>query len=145
MVSQHFKDNLDVSSCSLLITTSAYYKVCWMVRRHRVQIDVQVQVGQLDYQLAENAVNMARHRKSLTNFFVIYCLFVLCYLPYVVMNAVIATTGRNESKQSLHELSCLIVFLNSTLNPFVFCWRFQQIRVAVIATTKRIFRRNSNQ
>ena len=129
----------------LLITTSAYYKVCWMVRRHRIQIDVQVQVGQLDYQEAENVVNMARHRKSLTNFLVIYCLFVLCYLPYVVMNVVIATTGRNESKQSLYELSGLIVFLNSTLNPFVFCWRFQQIRVAVIATTKRIFRRNSNQ
>ena len=128
----------------ILFITSTYYKVFRIVHRHRTQIDVQVQVGQFNDQ-EENPMNTAQRKKSLVNMFLIYCLFVLCYLPYVVMLAVIRSTDSTVCKQSLVEVSIVITLLNSTLNPLVYCWRFQPIRVAVIASTKKIFWRNSHQ
>ena len=129
----------------ILITTSAYYKVFLIVHRHRAQVDVQVQVGQFDHQ-EENSTNTAERRKSLVSMFLIYCLFVLCYLPFVIVSVVKYTaTDATMIKQSIMDLSILIVYLNSTLNPLVYCWRFQQIRFAVIKTTKKICWTNSHQ
>ena len=128
----------------LFITTSAYYKVFRILHRHRAQVDVQVQAGQFNDQ-EENSTNTAERRKSLVTMFLIYCLFLLCYLPFVVVSVVMHITGYTVIKQSIIDLSMLIVFLNSTLNPFLYCWRFQQIRIAVIETTRKIFRRNSHQ
>ena len=129
----------------LVVTTSAYYKVFQIVRRHRNNIDMRAQATQVEDQ-EENPVNMAEHRKSLVNKFLVYCLLVVCYLPYFLVYAVVVTTGQlTVTKVSLLEVSTVIVHLNSTLNPLVYCWRFQQIRVAIIETTKKIFRINSHQ
>ena len=128
----------------ILITTSAYYKVFRIVQRHRAQVDAQVQVGQFNNQ-EENSTNTAERRKSLVTMFLIYCLFLLCYLPFVVVSVVMHITGYTVIKQSTIALPMFIVLLNSTLNPLVYCWRFQQIRIAVIETTKKICRRNSHQ
>ena len=128
----------------LVVTASAYYKVLQIVRRHRALIVVRMQVGLTEIQ-EENPMNMAEHRKSLVNMFLIYCLFVFCYLPSFVMFGVVVSTGRTVLKQSLLELSLITAYLNSTLNPFVYCWRLKTIRVAVIETINKIFRRNYQQ
>ena len=122
---------------NVCVTTFAYCKIYRVVRRHQAQIHRQMQafVGQQE----GNSLNLPQFKKSLVNMLLIYCTFLFCYLPYIIVTVVIFITGRTMSKQSILEVAYLLVYINSTLNPLVYCWRFQQIRAAIRETARRLF------
>ena len=123
---------------SVCVTTFAYCKIYRVVRRHQAQIHSQVQQVQVGQQEG-NSLNLPQFKKSLVNMLLIYCTFLFCYLPYIIVTVVIFITGRTISKQSMLEVTYLLVYINSTLNPLVYCWRFQQIRAAIRETARRLF------
>jgi len=56
---------------------------------------------------------------------------VACYLPFGVVIAVLAITGQATSSIELAwETTIVIVSLNSSLNPFIYCWKIKEIRQA---------------
>ena len=122
---------------NVCVTTFAYCKIYRVVRRHQAQIHRQMQafVGQQE----GNSLNLPHFKKSLVNMLLIYCTFLFCYLPYIIVTVFIFITGRTMSKQSILEVAYLLVYINSTLNPLVYCWRFQQIRAAIRETARRLF------
>ena len=126
-----------VAVCSL-ITVFSFCKIYRVVRRHQVQIhaQMQVQVGQQD-----NSLNMPQFKKSFLSMFLIYVVFILCYLPVFLALVIMSTTGITVTKYSFYELGMEIVCINSSLNPFVYFWRLEQVRVAVLETTRNIFNR----
>ena len=95
----------------------------------------------IEYGARLNASNYHRGcRKSLIAKFLIYCLLIVCYLPLCVMLTVQKLRGYGSANfQSVHKMSFVLVFrVNSTLNPFIYCWRFHNIRSAVIETARKI-------
>ena len=117
---------------SISVTTFAYCKIYRVVRRHQAQIQSQLQIQVV--QQEGSSLDMPQFKKSFWNMVLIYCVFLFCYFPVLAVRAVISTTERTVSKQSAFELALLFLYLNSTLNPLIYCWRFQQIRVAVLET-----------
>ena len=69
----------------------------------------------------------------------VYLVFTVCYLSNICVFIIIASTSepRNDL-QHLHFYTLTLLFLNSTLNPLIHCWRVNHIRHTVIATLRNI-------
>ncbi|XP_015771872.1 PREDICTED: adenosine receptor A2b-like isoform X3 [Acropora digitifera] len=107
------------SSGSLLTTFVCVY-VYVVARYHQNQIQAQ----------------FLRERKSALNVVYIYIVFAACYLPKLCSTFDDAITG-NPSLFTLFAL--FFVFLNSSLNPLVYCWRLRAVRQIMKDTLKKIF------
>ena len=133
---------VSLASPCLLVTTTAYFRVFRIVHRHQTQIQ------SLELQVREPAdhedgapMNITEQRKSLIAKFLIYCLLIVCYLPLCVTVILVRIRGYGSADlNTMDKISRALVCFNSTLNPFIYCWRFHNIRSAVIETARKIFR-----
>ena len=108
----------------LLYTTLAYIRIYLAVRRHKNQIRVQQ---------VQNAANFASRIKSAVGTFYVFLVFCLaCYLPSFICLTAITIYGPNVALNRLFLFSCTLVFLNSSLNPVINCWKIRQIRHTVM-------------
>ena len=105
-------------------TYSTIYRIC---RRHRIQIQNQAQVQQ-----DPEALDLKRYKKSLITMIVLLILLILCYFPYIFTRAVAHSANWSPSYRSLMvRWSASLVYLNSSVNPLVFCWRLPGMRIAM--------------
>ena len=116
------------------ISTVIHVTIYRIVRRHRNEIWAQEQAVQ-----AENEFNMARFKKTAVNTFIVYYFLLLCYVPFstVWMLRMAGTTSLNNP--IIGKVANTIVFLNSAINPFLYCWRLPTIRGPVMTLLKKIF------
>lgn len=86
-------------------------------------------VGAFD---AGNSISMIRLKRSATNTFVFYIILTLCYSPMYIMLTVTLSMKAIWTKE--WNFSVTLVFMNSSINPFIFCWRLRKLRVTVKET-----------
>ena len=106
----------------LLVTTVVYIKIYLAVRRHKDQIQA----------LQVQNPNFASLVKSAVSTFWVYLVFLVCYLLMLICLAVVAIYGRNITLKITLLFSCTLVFLNSSLNPVIYCWKMRHIRHAIM-------------
>ena len=113
----------------LLLTTAAYRKIYLAVRHHRSQIRLH-QVNQV----AENdqMSNFARRIKNAVGIFYVYLVFQFCFLPHLICMITIQIYGSSMALKTFFLFSMTLVFLNSSLNPVIYCWKMRPIRSAVM-------------
>lgn len=116
-----------------LVTTIAYIKIYRGLRHHDHQIQDEAQVENL--QQAGNTLDVARYKRSASSMLWIFCLFVLCYLPYICTDAVRRFMGHTVFIQCINEFTITIAYLNSCLNPILYCLRHPAIRASVLKNT----------
>ena len=125
----------------ICIITSSFAYICIyrIVRRHQLQIHSQQQAVATSN--AENSINMIRLKRSAMNTFVFYIFLIICYSPMYIMLTV------NLSKKAIWtkewNFSVTLVFMNSSINPFLFCWRLRELRVIVTKTIRKIIGRQT--
>ena len=61
-----------------------------------------------------------------------YLVFLVCYLPYVIILVSIETNGPSIVFQKIYLFSITLTYLNSSFNPVIYCWKIRRIRHAVI-------------
>ena len=110
------------------VTTVAYYRVFKVVRYHQNQIQSQSQVQN------EHTMEAVRVKKSALNTLYVYAVFLACYLPILFSSILLLVDNFNISFLLAYNFSGFLVFLNSSLNPFVYCWRYREIRQIVKST-----------
>ena len=120
----------------LAATTFFNYKIYLAVRHHTNQIQV-LQVQEIG-ENREMASNYANLRKSALSTFYVYLLFLLCYLPNICGYVVITIHGSGTTIEGLSIYMLTLVFLNSSLNPLIYCWKMKQVRRSVIDTLRNI-------
>ena len=113
-----------------LVTTTVYVKIYQTVRHHKKQIQSLQRVQQVEH-IGEMS-NMVSVLKSAVGIFYMYLVFVACYLPYLVCLVVADTTVTSNSIKSLYLFSYTILFLNSSLNPVIYCWKLRHIRHTIM-------------
>ncbi|XP_078360799.1 histamine H2 receptor-like [Oculina patagonica] len=129
-----------ISFLCFFTTTFLYFKIYRAVRRHRNQIhSLQVQVAQN----GEMTANAASIRKSAVGAFYVYLVFFLCYFPQGCRLIVIIVTGLNNVTKGFSLYSRTLLFLNSSLNPIVYCWKMRHIRHAIVDILRNIFSSHS--
>ena len=118
---------------SFVVTTLSTLKIFQIIRRHQRQITQQQQSVQSS---TTNA--MIKCRKSAVTVLYVYGLFVILYLPFCTTMFVEAVTGYTLTVKIAYDYVTTAVFINSFLNPIVYCWRIGEIRRAV----KNLLRKN---
>ena len=120
----------------LFLTTVAYLRIYKVVRYHQNQIHHQLQ--QPDAQAPE----LLREKKSAFNSLFVYVVFLVCFLPHLCSLMFLINNSLQISLLLIEQVSRFLVFLNSSLNPLIYCWRYREIREIVKSTVKKIFRIN---
>ena len=108
----------------LLGNLAVYLKIYFIVRRHQKQIRQQQQQQQQQPN-DENIFSLTRFKKTALNTFLVYILLSCCYMPYCF--AFVIQSVSLEVQVAMITL----IFINSSLNPLLYCWRDRQIRTAV--------------
>lgn len=117
---------------SMAITFIAYLKVLKSVRRHESEIGDQktIQTAQ-QFPVEHRLTKITRYKKSTMTMVYILGIFVLCYIPFLCVKVVYKIDGYTTSVKTANLYASTIVFLNSSFNPLVYCWRIPNIRKAV--------------
>ena len=115
-------------------STIIHITIYRIVRRHRNDIRAQEQAVQ-----ATNEFNMARFKKTAVNTFIVYYFLLLCYVPFSIAWVLRMVGSSSLENPIVWKLGNTIVFLNSALNPFLYCWRLPSIRGPVMTLLKKIF------
>ena len=66
----------------------------------------------------------------------VYGLMLAFYLPFISVVMSEAILGVTQSVTLAYDVATAIVFINSSLNSIIYCWRMAQIRLAVINILK---------
>ena len=85
-----------------------------------------------------NTLNIARYRKALYSALWVQLALVVCYVPLLTVEFVISfSKERFPNFIIIRGMAIFLVFFNSTLNLFLYCWKIRAVRRAVKQTIKQ--------
>ena len=127
--------NTIIGAFGFVITFVVYIKIYLTVRRHKNHIQF-MQIR--DEAQSEQIKNFTALIKSTVGILYVYLVFLICYLPYLICIAVILIYGLSIASKKLFLYSLTLVFLNSSLNPVIYCWKIKHIRHAIIDILRKM-------
>ena len=119
----------------LFFTTVVYIRIYLAIRRHKNQIQA-LQVQEITQ--AGEMANFASLIKSTVGIFYAYLTFLACYLPFLICLAVLEFYGPTIALKRFLLFSSTLLYLNSSLNPVIYCWKMRHIRHAIIDILRNI-------
>ena len=116
----------------LVISITSYTKIFSALRHHQahVQDHSQQQPSQ------PSALNVARYRKAVYSALWVQLALVVCYTPYGILEIVLSKTYSSHLRV-FREITIVLVYFNSTLNPCLYCWKISEVRQAVKRTIRQ--------
>ena len=132
-------DIITITSGAVCLTTTGliYCKIYSIVRHHTNQHALQLQ--EVSQNQNGEMANAARLKKTELATFYVYVLFLACLLPFLCVRTAIRMHGESVLRIHLLRYSMTLVFLNSSLNPLIYCWKMRNIRQAVMSVLRNIF------
>ncbi|CAH3169184.1 unnamed protein product [Pocillopora meandrina] len=120
---------------SLLISLVSYTKIFRTLRNRQGEEHDQLQPSQ------PSVLNMARYRKVVHSALwiqLVLLALVVCFAPFFIVVAVVAHSKTHSSHLViLRGIIVVLVYFNSTLNPFLYCWKISEVRQAVKQTIRQ--------
>ena len=90
----------------------------------------------------ENRLDMARYKRAVSSALWLQFILVICYLPFALVNIVLSVTTSSQSAMPsslfvARSFAIVLTFLNSSLNPILYCWKIRPVRQAVKTTVRQ--------
>ena len=113
---------------SVIISLSSYTKIVLKLRQHQTSVQENVHQGMAN--AGGVPINLRRYKRTVVSIALVQISLVACYVPFLIF-----LIGHLDYVFFL--VSTTFVYLNSSLNPFLYCWRIKEVRQAVLGTIKR--------
>ena len=112
---------------SYVVVGFLYLKVCKVVKRHQEAIAAQ----QTDPEVTRR---MLKEKKALNTAIYVIGAFILCNLPLVLSLTLVWLRVISQGRNAFLVLSWagLMVLFNSSLDPFIYCWRDNRSRREIL-------------
>ena len=126
---------------SLLVSVFSYVKIFKTLRYRQVQVHRNTQQGQRPNG-GGNQLNIARYKKTVYSIAWVQLALLICYFPLNLM-VFLRSLGKLPfltEKYLIWELFVALLYLNSSLNPALYCWRIRDVRQEVKNMIRKIFR-----
>ena len=112
----------------LLLITSiyCYTRIFFILRNH-----IQAQVIPEGQQNGISPLNLSRYKKTVSTALWVFAALIICYLPFGL--GLLVQTMLSEITQPILIMSffgLILVYLNSSLNPLLYCWKIREVRHA---------------
>ena len=120
---------LVIAAIGFIVSFVVYTRIYLTVRRHKKQIQ-SMQIQEI-VQAGEKA-NFTALIKSTVGLFYVYLVFLISYLPFFICIAVVRIYGSSIAFRKVFIFSWTLIFLNSSLNPVIYCWKMRHIRRVII-------------
>ena len=118
-----------------IITAVAHCRIYFAVRRHTNQIQV-LQMQVIEISQVESAV---RQRKSAVSTIYVYLVLLACCLPKFCATVALRIRPSSTAFNALRFYTGTLLFLNSSLNPVIYCWRMRPIRHAIKDVLQKLY------
>ena len=120
----------------LITSIFSYTKVLLILRHNQVDVQNSAARGQLSQAIPGN---IARYRKAVYSVLWVQAALFFCYLPVGIVGAFTPQRGPVPVKNYLaRQFAVTLVYLNSSINPLLYCWRMREVKRAVKATIRQL-------
>ncbi|XP_074636638.1 melanocyte-stimulating hormone receptor-like [Acropora palmata] len=120
---------------SLFISVFSYTKVILRLRQHQAQI--QQYAGHEKANGRKIPLNIERYKKMVHSVAWVQLAMVVCYFPAILIMIMMMTEWRDCNFFFQITARTTLLF-NSSLNPFLYCWKISEVRQEVKNTMKEI-------
>ena len=122
---------------SIIVSTFSYTKIFFTLRHQQAQVQDHVQPEQSSR--VRSVLNIARYKKTVYTVAWIQFAMLACYGPYIVMAFLFDFGNIDYSTETriANEFFVCLLFLNSSLNPVLYCWRIKDVRQQVKNTIRK--------
>ena len=117
----------------LIISIFSYTKIFLTLRHHQNQVQ-----GHVQQPNQTNQPNIARYKKAVSTAMWLQLTLVAFYLPHGIVDVLMIHGGLSASLYHARIYSATLVFLNSSLNPILYCWKLAEVRQAVKGTIRQV-------
>ena len=141
-----FHDKLELASWwtlqafiifSIIVSTFSYSKIFFTLRHQQAQVQGHLHTGQSS--TVRSVLSIARYKKTVYSVVWIQFAMLACYGPNIVMAFLWFFGNVDYSTEIIitNEVFGCLVFLNSSLNPVLYCWRIKDFRQEVKNTIRK--------
>ena len=81
-------------------------------------------------------LNIVQYKKVVSSIFWLQLTLVACYAPFLTVSLLRHTVLSGKTIYGLWLFTATLVYSNSSLNPFLYCWKIREVRMAVKNTAK---------
>ena len=122
-----------VISLCLLISLFSYTKIFVTLRHHQMEVH-----GHAQPQQPSQTINLARYRKVLSSVVWLQLALTFCYLPQGIEMFLLIYTDASLPIFGAGLYTTVLVYLNSSLNPIICCWKIKEVRQAAKGIIKQL-------
>ena len=126
---------------SIFASVFSFTKIALKLRQQQAQ--VQQRVGQEQANGGGIRLNIARYKKMVHSVAWLQMALIVCYMPFISLLFFAIVTQRLIRGVFVYRSLITAVFLNSSINPILFCWRIREVKREVKKILKQIYQRSS--
>ena len=115
----------------LLTTIFCYTMIHLKLRHQQAQLHSNVPIARG----GRIPLNIARYKKTVSSMLWVQLALVSCYVPFVIV-IVLSTNGKSFLAWRASET---LTYLNSSLNPILYCWKIWEVKQTVRDTIRQFY------
>ena len=120
----------------ITISLFCYTKIVLKLRQHQTSVQENVHQGMAN--AGGVPINLEQYKRTVVSIALVQIALVACYFPSLIFLILAQLDGIPYNVfVSIILTSITLLYLNSSLNPFLYCWRIKEVRQAVLGTIKR--------
>ena len=124
-----------VASFGNLVTSIfCYTRIHLKLRHQQAQVQNNVPNGQQNGERIP--LNIARYKKTVSSIMWVQLALVACYVPWGIVAGIY---GNAKDHSEAFIAASTLVYLNSSLNPILYCWKIKEVRQAVKGTIRQLY------
>ena len=110
----------------LIVTTYCYARI-YLTLQNNIQAQITPQ-GQPN---GISPINLLRYKKTVSSALWIFAAMMICYVPFGLVLIASIIMSPSVSLITGNYFTITLVYLNSSLNPMLYCWKIREVRNTV--------------
>ena len=121
---------------SVIISLSSYTKIVLKLRQHQTSVQENVHQGMAN--AGGVPINLEQYKRTVVSIALVQIALIACYSPSLIFLILVQLDIDYDGfRYNVFVTSTTFLYLNSSLNPFLYCWRIKEVRQAVLGTIKK--------